>query len=70
MSSECGRHERWDRRVDGEECKDLFVESEFIRVISGFRTLGRRDVGKALVQSHEVAFKRDDAEINSNCKVP
>jgi hypothetical protein len=29
----------------------------------------RRDVGKALVRSHQVAFRRGDAEIDSDCKV-
>ena len=34
------------------------------QTLSGFRTVGRYDVGKALVQSHEVAFRRDDVEID------
>jgi hypothetical protein len=36
---------------------------------SGFRIVGRRDVGKALVGLHEVTFRREDAEIDSDCKV-
>ena len=32
-SQECRRHERWDRRVDGEECKALFVKSDSFRLL-------------------------------------
>jgi len=48
--------------------KALFVESDAFR-LSGFRTVGRRDVGKALVWPHECRFRKDDAEIDSNFKV-
>jgi hypothetical protein len=36
---------------------------------SGFWIVGRRDVGKALVWSHEVTFRREDAEIGSDGRV-
>ena len=37
--------------------------------LSGFRTVARRDVGKALVRSLEVAFGKDGAKIDGDCKV-
>jgi hypothetical protein len=44
------------------------LKSESFRV-SGFKAVGRRDIGKALIRSLEVAFGRDGAEIHSDCKV-
>ena len=48
-----------DRRLDGEERKALFVEPRPFQSLSGFRTVVKRDVGKALVRSLQVALGRD-----------